>query len=404
MKKVSIMIIILLMIISSSLIVQATETATETTAEADTSAEEIANQTDIVTDTVAEVIEVKQPEEIITGGITDTIQEITIEITEGDYIGEEFTTEYVLSYDIDGKILAYELDEGDKVIVELTEDENGNVTVAVQDIVRSNYIIIMFIFFLFSLILIGGKKGVKAIVSLLASLVFVYFVLVNRISAGNSAIFITILIAVVIAIITYILSLGLNKKTLTAVLGAGGGILVAGGVSLFFNHFAKLAGACEDAVQLNIDMSTINFDFRDLLCVGIIVSALGMCMHIAMLIVSGLDEIKLKSPDITWKDLLKDGMNIGKNSIMTASSTLLFAYIGSTLTLIILYMSSNMEFTEILNKETIAEQIIAAIAGSIGVIYTIPITSLIYSALNKDRVIYNKTSENKINGKRSLKI
>ena len=112
----------------------------------------------------------------------------------------------------------------------------------------------------------------------------------------------------------------------------------------------------------------------------------------------------MKNPDITWKELFKSGMNIGRDIIGTMTNTLILAYVGSSLTLILLFMACNMSFTEILNKETIAEQVIAAIAGSIGVVYTVPITAFAYSTLNKDRVIYNKTSENKINGRRSLKI
>ena len=175
-------------------------------------------------------------------------------------------------------------------------------------------------------------------------------------------------------------------------------------MALIFNHLAKMSGACEDAIQLSVSMSTINFDFRDLLFAGIIVSALGACMDVGMSIASSLDEIKMKKSDITWTELFKSGMNIGRDVIGTMTNTLILAYVGSSLTLILLFMACNMNIVEILNKETIAEQVISAIAGSMGVIYTVPITSFIYSILNKDRVIYKKNSENRIDGKRSLKI
>lgn len=401
MKKISIILMVLLMLISFSLIVQATETGTVE----DVAEEELTEKsTDIITDTVAKVIEAKEVKEVVTGSMTDKVQEVTIEITEGDYIGEEFTTNFVLSYDIEGKILAYELDKGDKVIVQLAEDSNGNVTATVQDVVRSNYIILMFIFFLFSIVLVGGKRGIKAIIGLLLTIIFIYFILIKRIFAGDNAIFITILTSMLIVGGTFIVIGGINKKILTAAIGTLGGVISAGGIALLFNHLAKMSGACEDAIQLSINMSSISFNFRDLLFVGIIISAIGACMDVGMSIASSLDEIKMKNPDITWKELLKSGMNIGRDVIGTMTNTLILAYVGGSLTLILLFMACDMEFTEILNKETIAEQVIAAIAGSIGVVYTVPITSFVYSVLNKDRVIYNKTSENKINGKRSLKI
>lgn len=397
MKKVFIISLVLLMAISSSLIVQATEGQIVEN-------ELIEKSSDIITDTVAKVIEAKEVKEVVTGSMKDKVQEVTIEITQGDYIGEEFTTDFVLSYDIEGKILAYELEKGDKVIVQLAEDADGNVTATVQDVVRSNYIILMFVFFLASIVLIGGRKGINAIIGLLLTIVFIYLILVRRIFAGDNAILTTILTSMLIIASTFIVIGGINKKIITAAIGTLGGVITAGLVALLFNHLAKMSGACEDAIQLSINMSTISFNFRDLLFVGIIISALGACMDVGMSIASSLDEIKMKNPDITWKELFKSGMNIGRDVIGTMTNTLILAYVGTSLTLILLFMACNMGFNEILNKETIAEQVIAAIAGSIGVVYTVPITAFVYSVLNKDRIIYNKTAENKINGQRTLKI
>ena len=97
-------------------------------------------------------------------------------------------------------------------------------------------------------------------------------------------------------------------------------------------------------------------------------------------------------------------MNIGKDIIGTMCNTLILAYVGGALTLIILFMVCDFNLIQILNKETIAEEIISAVAGSTGVLYTVPITAFIYSFLNRDKVIYRKTSENKLDGKRSLKL
>lgn len=396
MKKISIFFLVLLLVMSLSVIVRATDDTTEV--------ELLEKSSDIITDTVAKVIEAKEAKDVVNGSMRDKVQEVTIEIIEGDYIGEEFTTEFILSYDIDGKILAYELEKGDKVLVQLAEDVDGNVTATVQDVVRANYIFLMFGFFLFSIILVGGKRGIKAIIALLLTILFIYFILIKRIYVGDNAIFMTILTSILIIGGTFIVIGGMNKKILTAAIGTLGGVISAGLVALFFNNLAKMSGACEEAIQLSINMASINFNFRDLLFVGIIISAIGACMDVGMSIASSLDEIKMKNPDITWKELFKSGMNIGRDIIGTMTNTLILAYVGSSLTLILLFMACNMSFTEILNKETIAEQVIAAIAGSIGVVYTVPITAFAYSTLNKDRVIYNKTSENKINGRRSLKI
>ena len=399
MKKVSVLLIVFLLMINSiTFCVNATETELEENIELVQNYETLVN-------TYGQIIEVGETIEIVTGTVKEKVQEVKVEITEGDYIGEEFTTNYVLSYDIDGKILAYELAVGNKVSVQIAENGDGTVTATVLDVVRANHIIVMFVIFLGSVAIIGGKKGIKAILGLLYTIALIYLIMIKGIFQGQDAIINSIISIILVIIGTFIIiGDGVNKKILTAAIGTVGGVLSAGIMALIFNNLAKLTGAGEDAIQLSINMASINFNFRDLLFAGILVSALGACMDVGMSIASSLDEIKMKNPDITGQELLKSGMNIGRDVIGTMTNTLILAYVGGSLTLILLFMASNMNIYEILNKETIAEQIISAIAGSMGVVYTVPITSAVYAFLNRDQVIYKKTSDNKLNGKRSLKI
>lgn len=411
-KTILVITIFLLMINSFAITLFATEGEQVTDASTQNQVQEEVNNDDmqliekseIITDTYGKIIEARSPREIQSGTVKDRVQDVKVEIIEGEYIGEEFETTFTLSYDIEGKIQAYELDVGDKVLVQLSEDLEGHVTATVQDVVRSGYIIGMFVLFLLSIVLVGGKKGIKAILGLLYTIVLIYLIMIKGIFKGDNAIVSSIGTSMLVILGTFIIIGGFNKKITTAAIGTLGGVVSAGLMALIFNHLAKMSGACEDAIQLSVSMSTINFDFRDLLFAGIIVSALGACMDVGMSIASSLDEIKMKNSDITWKELLKSGMNIGRDVIGTMTNTLILAYVGGSLTLILLFMACDMSIIDILNKETIAEQIISAIAGSMGVIYTVPITSFIYSILNKDKVIYKKNSENRINGKRSLKI
>lgn len=409
MKKFKVILIVFLLMINVFYITTtATEPATQTsnTTQTDLTANaELVENNETLINTYGKIVETQDVKDVQNGSVKEKVQEVTVEITEGDYIGEEFTTEYVLSYDIDGKILAYELDVGDQVSVQIIEDANGTTTATVLDVVRAPYIAWMAILFLGIVILIGGKKGVKAILGLIFTILLIYFIMVKGIFNGDHAIKNSIITSILVIVGTFIIiGDGINKKILTAAIGTFGGVISAGVVALIFNNLAKLTGAGEDAIQLSINMTEINFNFRQLLFAGIIVSAMGACMDVGMSIASSLDEIKLKNPDITWQELLKSGMNIGRDVIGTMTNTLILAYVGGSLNLILLFMACNMNLFEILNKETIAEQIISAIAGSIGVVCTVPITSFVYSILNRDRIIYKKTSENKVNGKRSLKI
>ena len=392
-KTITILCMFLLLLTSFVSCVQATENV-----------EPLVEKSEYMVDTKARVMETYGVKEIVTGSVTDKVQEVKIEIIEGDYIGEEFVTNYVLTYDIAGKIQAYELDVGDKVLVQLTEDQDGNIVATVQDVAREKYIIAMFIIFLLSVVLVGGKQGVKAILGLFATIVIIYLVLIKGVFTGKDAVMYSIASIVLTIVATFLIIGGWNKKILTASLGTIGGVLSAGIMALIFSKLAKMTGASEDAIQLTINIANINFEFRELLFSGIIISALGACMDVGMSIASSLDEIKMKNPEITWQELFKSGMNIGRDVIGTMTNTLILAYVGGSLTLILLFMASNLSVLEILNKETIAEQVISALAGSMGVVYTVPITSFVYSVLNKDQVIYKKVSDNKLNGKRSLKI
>ena len=392
-KTITILCMFLLLLTSFVTCVQATENV-----------EPLVEKSEYMVDTKGRVMETYGVKEIVTGSVTDKVQEVKIEIIEGDYIGEEFVTNYVLTYDIAGKIQAYELDVGDKVLVQLTEDQDGNIVATVQDVAREKYIIAMFIIFLLSVVLVGGKQGVKAVLGLFATIVIIYLVLIRGVFTGKDAVIYSIVSIVLTIVATFLIIGGWNKKILTAALGTIGGVLSAGIMALIFSKLAKMTGASEDAIQLTINIANINFEFRELLFSGIIISALGACMDVGMSIASSLDEIKMKNPEITWQELFKSGMNIGRDVIGTMTNTLILAYVGGSLTLILLFMASNLSILEILNKETIAEQVISALAGSMGVVYTVPITSFVYSVLNKDQVIYKKVSDNKLNGKRSLKI
>ena len=390
MKKISLIFIIFVLMINCLIVnIQATE---------------VTENIQTTIDTKGKITVAGEKKEVETGSIKDIIQEVTIKITEGDYKGEEYTTNYVLSYDIDGKIVAHELKEGDKVIVQLSEDENGNITATIQEIERYGYIVILFVLFLLSIVLVGGKQGVKAILGLLVTILAIFLILIKGLYNGGNAIFLSIFTSMIIIILTFFIIGGISKKVITAAIGTLGGVVSAGAVATVFNYLAKMSGACEDAIQLSVNMQTVNFDFRDLLFAGIIVASLGACMDVGMSIASSLDEIKNKTKTIEWKELFTSGMNIGRDVIGTMTNTLILAYVGGSITLILLFMACNMNLQEILNKEVIAQEVISAIAGSMGVVFTVPITSFVYSMLNRDKTVYKTVSENKINGKRSLKL
>ncbi len=353
----------------------------------------------------AKVIEAgeKYERDNATGG-KEFVQNVKVKILEGDKKDEKFDTVYVLTYDIDNKIVGYKLKEGNTVYVRISEN-SGETEIVIQDVVRQKYIFWLVIFFFASIILVGRKKGIKAIIGLIITVVAVLFVLLMTIFKGYNAILVSVGTCFVITVLTFAVIGGWNKKTISAALGTIGGVVLAGIIASIVSYLAKLSGGGkEEAIMLSVAATNVTFNFRHLLFAEIIVSALGACMDVGMSIASSLSELKMKKPDMTAKELFKSGMNIGGDMIGTMTNTLILSFIGSSLLLILLYMASSLSITEVINIEAIATETVCAISGSIGIVYTVPITAAIFAIFNKDKEIYKVKSENIVEGKRSLKL
>ncbi len=418
MKKRAVQILLifsLVAILLGSNLVKADETtvASETTTEEqqieertkEAQAEVQKNETKVIESVKAKVIEAGTPYERDNGsGGKETVQDVKLKILQGKEKNEKFEATYIMTYDIDNKIVGYELREGSTVFVNI-ENNNGEIKVSIQDVVRQNYLIGLIIFFFASILLIGRKKGLKSIIGLLITILAIFFVLLMAIFKGYNAVLVSIGTCFAIIILTFAIIGGWNKKTISAALGTLGGVVLAGVIATITGYLAQLSGAGkEEAIMLSVASKNVVFNFRELLFAEIIVSALGACMDVGMSIASSLSELKIKNPSMTGKELFKSGMNIGGDMIGTMTNTLILSFIGSSLVLVLLYMSSSIKFTDVINIEAIATEAVCAISGSIGIVYTVPITAAIYAFINRDKEIYKVKSENIIKGKRSLKL
>lgn len=408
--KILLGILIMIMVFSFDIVKADEEETTETTetenvAEVTDTEEKKEEQTDKEESVKAKVIEAGDTYERENGsGGTETVQDVKVKILEGKNKDEKFSATYVLTYDLDNKIVGYKLREGNTVFVSVSE-ESENIKVTIQDIVRQNYLIGLVIFFFASILLIGRKKGLKSIIGLVITILAIFFILVATIFKGYNAILVSIGTCFLIIVLTFAIIGGWNKKTFSAALGTLGGVVLAGAIASITGYLAQLSGAGkEEAIMLSVVSKDVVFNFRELLFAEIIVSALGACMDVGMSISSSLSELKMKNPGMTGKELFKSGMNIGGDMIGTMTNTLILSFIGSSLVLVLLYMSSSIKFTDVINIEAIATEAVCAIAGSIGIVYTVPITAIIYAFMNRDKEIYKVKSENIVEGKRSLKI
>ncbi|NLX64842.1 MAG: YibE/F family protein [Clostridiaceae bacterium] len=322
------------------------------------------------------------------GSIENSFQIVEIEITtDGPYKGKSVETEYSLSMSFSEKIEDVLLKPGDEVLMVLELDEAGEISRSyIYSVVRDKHLLLLVIIFSAIILSVGRLKGLKALISLILTVLAVIYVLLPLILHGFDPVFVSLWICVGIAGITLLLVGGYNKKTLAALIGTSGGLICAGFIAQVVGEMAKLTGLGDEESQMLMYIpQNISFDYKGLLFAGILIGALGAAMDVGMSLSSAMFEIKEINPGIKKGDLLKAGMNIGRDMIGTMSNTLILAYTGGALQLMLLLMAHEISFIDIINQDGYAAEVVRSLAGSIGLILTIPITAMAVCFLCENR-------------------
>ncbi|WP_217302988.1 YibE/F family protein [Clostridium sp. 001] len=276
---------------------------------------------------------------------------------------------------------------GDEVLVNIQYDSKNNVKKAyIYEIVRYKWLYGLAAFLIILLIAIGGLKGFKSVITLAITGIVVIKVLIPLILQGFNPMIVSIAICIFVTIVNLLIISGKNKKTLAAIIGTSGGVLIAGAIAFFSNSIMMLNGLTDDQMQSIIYTSqNANFNFPGLLFAGIIMGALGAVMDVSMSIASSIMEIKEAKPDMTVKELVKSGMNVGKDIMGTMANTLILAYVGGAMYIMIMISSYSYStsISTALDQDIIASEVLKALAGSIGLIFAVPITAVTAAFLIK---------------------
>lgn len=322
----------------------------------------------VVTDIVYEDLESDEFLEDVEVGF----QTIAVEITDGSLKGQEFEIGNPVS-----RLYNIKVEEGTKVIVGVY-DRSGETVATLFSYDRSNTIYLLAIIFSIIVIIIGGIKGVKSLLSLIFTLICCIFLMLPLLLRGVSPIIAGILMAVLSITVTLLLVSGINKKTLTAILGTVSGVVIAGITAYIFGDLSNLSGiTMDDAESLMYIAEDTGLKIKGLMFTGILVASLGAVMDVAISISSSIFEMNSINSKITFKDLFKSSMNIGKDIIGTMTNTLILAFAGGSLSVLILIYSSSMPYNKLINLDILGTEIVQGLAGSIGIILAVPITALI---------------------------
>ena len=308
-------------------------------------------------------------------------QHLKIEILDGSHKGETMTIRHTIERIMPGY---YIFKVGDKLLVRATEDNGKIETVKIQEKVRDVQVYLIVGLFVALLLIIGGIKGLKTLVSLVIAVAMIFFGYIPLIIKGINPILASLGISIPVVIITLIIISGKNIKTFVAIIGTSLGVIISGILAFIFGNFANLTGLADDSsISLAYIPHFRNLDYKGILFGTILIGAIGAIMDVAISIASALYEINDLDKNISKKNMIISGMNIGKDMMGSMSNTLILAYVGTTLHLIILFIVYRIRFTEIINLDSIATEIIRAMAGSIGLIITIPVTVVIGTAIYK---------------------
>ena len=282
-----------------------------------------------------------------------------------------------------------EVEAGDRVLLTLFQGiDSDQWSYAVAD-TSLDTIVLMLIFFIL-IVVIGKRKGIDTLVSLIFTILAIFLVYIPGILNGMNIYILTIVIATFIIFMSLIILNGISKKTLCAILGNLGGIIVAGILAYMCNEIFMITGLADESSQFLALYNESNpVDMKALLWGGILIGSLGAIMDVAMSISSAMCELDYTMKNKNIKNMIISGMNIGKDAIGTMTNTLILAYIGGSIANVLLLIAYNKNVLYLFNMETVLVDIIQAIVGSMGILIAVPITVV------ASGYIFNMDKENK---------
>ncbi|MEE1138015.1 MAG: YibE/F family protein [Acutalibacteraceae bacterium] len=278
-----------------------------------------------------------------------------------------------------------QVEQNDKILVE-SYSADGETQYYFGDYVRITPLLWLLAIFCILIIVFSRMQGIKTVISLGFTCLSVFTVLIPAILNGHNIYLWSIVVCMFITVMTLSIISGFNVKAMCAGIGCVSGVLCAGLTVLISDKFLNMTGMLEEESVYLIQLYPDNpINLKAIIFAMIIVGAVGAVMDVSMSISSSLYELRLKSPNIRPSELMKSGFAIGRDMMGTMANTLVLAYIGSSLTSVLLLVAYNAGIEQVINKEMIVAEILQALAGSLGMLLTLPLTSAVCAAVYYNR-------------------
>lgn len=326
----------------------------------------------------ARVVAVLEEGVVAEMGTERPYQMVEVEGLQGEWTGERFVLDYgrtVIA--APGTALAV----GDRVMVSLLQGGDGSLRAYFVDFVRTPALLWLLGLFVLASILLSGWKGVRSMASMIFSFAVIVFFILPNILAGHNPVVVSTAGAFVILAVTLYVVYGWTLKTHAAVFGVLTALTITGLLAYTFINLTHLTGfGSEEAIFLS-QQATAAIDLRGLVLSSILIGALGVLDDLVITQASAVFELYLANPSLAFAQLYRRAMRIGQDHVAATVNTLVLAYTGAALPLLLLVTQGGERFGTFINREFVTEEIVRTLVGSLGLIAAVPLTTGLACAL-----------------------
>lgn len=341
----------------------------------------------------AEVVEVDNSSLMIVELVAQGEQRLKVKILQGKFDGKIFDA-------VNLQRSQMELDKifkvGDTAIVSIPEDADENTTINAQDHYRIGWTITLFALFSILLVAFGGMVGAKSLISFVFSCAIIWKIVVPLCLLGYNAILICFIAVMVLSATIIFLVASFTQKGFSAFCGTILGVGASCAMGWLFTYLFKINGAVMPYSQALLYAGYPNLSISDLYIGAIFLSSSGAVMDLAMDVSAGMEELKLRNPQITSRQLLESGWRIGRSVVGTMSTTLLLAYTGGYLTLMMTFLANGIEPIDFINNPHVASELVKTLVGSFGLVLVAPFTAIAGSIIFSSKKALTNNIKNRL--------
>lgn len=321
----------------------------------------------------ARVLSVDDSTIIDTGLVRSGEQRCQLEILDGMFQGQTVSGVNMLNGSLEQDKV---FQPGDKALVVVSHDGDTITNVTMSDHYRLSWELVMAIGFAIFLILFAGPTGVRAIASFVLTVLTLWKVLVPLYLKGYNPIWIGLAITLFLTVLIIALVYGFDRRCWAAVSGSFLGILVTCVLGVLFTDLFQIHGAVMSYSESLLYSGYQDLNLTQIFMASIFIGASGAIMDLSVDITSAVYEVVEKRPDLTWWEATRSGMNVGRAAMGTMTTTLLFAYSGGYVALLMVFMAQGTPVENILNYKYVAAELIHTVIGSFGLVTVAPFTAL----------------------------